>query len=73
MPHVNIKHFPSLSNEQHIALAQSITDAITQIIGCDENVVSIAVEPIVPEEWNDKVYVPEIVNRQETLIKSPKY
>lgn len=73
MPHVNIKHFPSLSEEQHEALSQAITDAITTVVGCDEGVVSIAVEPIEPDVWNEQVYVPQIVNRKETLIKTPNY
>lgn len=73
MPHVNIKHFPSLTNEQHAALSQSITDAISRIIGCDKGVISIAVEPVEANIWNEKVYVPEIINRQETLIKKPDY
>lgn len=73
MPHINIKHFPSLSEDQHIALAKSITKAITQVIGCDEKVVSIAVEPVEPDVWNEKVYIPEISNKQDTLIKTPDY
>lgn len=73
MPHINIKHFPSLSEEQHIALAKSITEAITQVVGCDAGVVSIAVEPVDPEVWNEQVYIPEIVGRKETLIKIPEY
>ena len=70
MPHINIKHFPSLSEEQHIALAKSITEAVTKVVGCDESVISIAVEP---EQWNEQVYIPEIINRNETLIKTPDY
>ncbi|WP_017219893.1 tautomerase family protein [Moritella dasanensis] len=73
MPHINIKHFPSLSEEQHIALAKSITEAITKVVGCDAGVVSIAVEPVDPEVWNEQVYIPEIVGRKETLIKIPEY
>lgn len=73
MPHINIKHFPSLTEEQHIALAKSITEAVTTVVGCDESVVSIAVEPIAPEQWDEQVYMPEIVGRKETLIKTPDY
>jgi len=73
MPHINIKHFPSLSEEQHIALAKSITEVITNVVGCDESVVSIAVERVEPEVWNEQVYIPEIVERKETLIKTPNY
>jgi 4-oxalocrotonate tautomerase len=73
MPHINIKHFPSLTEEQHTALAKSITAAITSVVGCDESVVSIAVEPVEPELWNEQVYLPEIAGRKETLIKTPNY
>jgi 4-oxalocrotonate tautomerase len=73
MPHINIKHFPSLTEEQHIALAKSITEAVTKVVGCDESVISIAVEPIEAEVWNEQVYIPEIVERKETLIKIPDY
>jgi 4-oxalocrotonate tautomerase len=73
MPHINIKHFPSLTEEQHIALAKSITEAVTEVVGCDEGVISIAVEPVEPEVWNEQVYIPEIVDKKETLIKTPNY
>ncbi len=73
MPHINIKHFPSLTKEQHIALATSITKVITKVVGCDESVVSIAVEPVIPEEWDKKVYTPEIVEKNDTLSKIPDY
>ncbi len=73
MPHINIKHFPSLTEEQHSALAKSITEAVTTVVGCDESVISIAVEPVEPNVWNEQVYLPEIVDRKETLIKTPNY
>ncbi|MFT5636277.1 MAG: 4-oxalocrotonate tautomerase [Cognaticolwellia sp.] len=73
MPHINIKHFPSLTEEQHIALAKSITEAITTVFGCDEGVISIAVEPVEPDVWNKQVYIPEIVGRKKILIKTPDY
>ena len=73
MPHINIKHFPSLTEDQHIALAKSITEAITNVVGCDECVISIAVEPVEPELWNEQVYIPEILGRKDTLIKVPEY
>tara|TARA_B110000503_G_scaffold38064_1_gene62453 strand:- start:492 stop:713 length:222 start_codon:yes stop_codon:yes gene_type:complete len=73
MPHINIKHFPSLSEEQHKSLAKRITDVVTEVVGCDESVVSIAVEPVEPDVWNEQVYIPEIVGRKDTLIKIPDY
>lgn len=74
MPHVNIKHFPvALSEEQQAELAAAITQAVKTALRCDEGVISISLEPIAKEAWNERVYTPEILNRQELLIKKPSY
>jgi len=74
MPHVNIKHFPvPLSDEQQSELVAAVTKAMTKAFGCDEGAVSIALEPIDKEVWNEKVYLPEIVNRRDILGKVPNY
>lgn len=74
MPHVNIKHFPvSLSEEQQSELVAAITKAVKSAFKCDEGVISIAIEPVEKELWNERVYIPEIVNRKELLRKPPNY
>ncbi|MFA6060552.1 MAG: tautomerase family protein [Taibaiella sp.] len=73
MPHVNIKHFPPLTKEQEHDLTKSIAKVIMDIIKCDEGAISIAIEPIEKEFWNERVYIPEIVNRKELLSKKPNY
>lgn len=74
MPHVNIKHFPAaLSDQQRTALAEAVTTAISQAFGCEGRMVSIALEPVAAEEWTDRVYWPEVVDRPDTLIKTPNY
>lgn len=74
MPHVSIKHFPvSVGEEQQQALVAAVTSAVTDALGCTEDVVSIALEPVDAAKWNDVVYEPEIVHRKEFLIKSPNY
>jgi 4-oxalocrotonate tautomerase len=74
MPHVNIKHFPaSLTTEQRTELADAVTTAISKAFGCADRMVSIAVEPVAPEDWTDRVYQPEVVDRPDTLIKTPNY
>jgi phenylpyruvate tautomerase PptA (4-oxalocrotonate tautomerase family) len=74
VPHVNIKYFPVPLNEQQQAtLVAALTQAVQGAFGCDEGVISIALEPVEKEAWNDRVYVPEIVNRRELLRKLPNY
>lgn len=74
MPHVNIKHFPvPLSDRTQSELVSAVTKAVADAFGCDEGVISIALEPIEEAAWNEKVYVPEIVNRRHILEKVPTY
>ncbi|WP_399345371.1 amino acid adenylation domain-containing protein [Umezawaea sp. Da 62-37] len=74
VPHVNIKHFPvPLTDEQEFELVMAVSAAVARAFGCDEGVVSIALEPVEKQLWNDNVYVPEIVNRKNLLHKSPNY
>lgn len=74
MPHVNIKHFPArLTEEQEADLVASVTDAVRRAFGCAEEVVSIAVEPVAADAWQDAVYRPEIVGRAHLLAKTPDY
>lgn len=74
MPHVNIKYMPvPLSEDQQSELVAALTNAVSRAFRCDEGVVSIALEPVEQDVWNERVYVPEIVNRKELLRKTPNY
>jgi len=72
MPHVNIKHFPvTLTQETQAELVAAVTQAVKRAFGCDEGVISISIEPVQKEAWNERVYAPEILNRKDLLAKAP--
>ena len=71
MPHVIVKLYPGRSEEQKIKLAEAITKDVMEIAKCEEKVVSVAFEEIPPEEWEEKVYRPDIINNQDKLYKKP--
>ena len=74
MPHVTVKHFPAaLSTAQRADLVQRVSDAVSSAFGVDEGVVSISLEPVDPQEWQQRVYRPEIVGRSDLLVKIPSY
>jgi 4-oxalocrotonate tautomerase len=74
MPHVLIKHFPShISREDKEQIANQITEVITTGFSCPDNVVSISMQDIEPEQWNKEVYKPDIEDKQNILIKKPNY
>jgi 4-oxalocrotonate tautomerase len=74
VPHVNIKHFPAdLTTEAADQLVDRVTEAVTEAFGCDAGVVSVALEPVAQEVWQEQVYDPEITGRKHLLRKVPNY
>ncbi|MFF3445515.1 amino acid adenylation domain-containing protein [Streptomyces sp. NPDC002667] len=74
VPHVNIKHFPNnLEDHQISALVEAITKAVRTAFSVDEGAVSIALEPVAQDVWNERVYLPEITEGTGQLIKVPNY
>jgi len=72
MPHVIIKIYPKTEEEKR-KLAKAITDAIVEITDNEEKGVSIIFEEVTPEDWPEKVYRPDILEKQDLLYKKPGY
>ena len=73
MPHVIVKMYPGRSQTQISRLAADITRAVVTHTGCAERSVSVAVEEVAPEKWAEEVYIPEIREKADRLIKKPGY
>ena len=73
MPHVIVKLYPGRTEEQKQRLADEIVRAVVEIAKCAEKSVSVAVEEVHPDYWNEKVYAPDILNGSGTLYKEPGY
>jgi 4-oxalocrotonate tautomerase len=73
MPHVIVKLYPGRSEEQKTRLAEEIVKDVVAIAKCEEKSVSVAFEEVKPEERTEKVYRPDILEKQETLYKNPGY
>ena len=73
MPHIIIKMYPGRSEEQKRELADSIAESVVSIAKCEPKSVSIAIEEVPSEEWTEKVYKPDIMDKWQTLYKEPGY
>ncbi|GAA5069727.1 tautomerase family protein [Nocardia callitridis] len=76
MPHVEIWHFPAeLSDEAARRLDAEITTAITRAFEVDKGVVSIGLESVPVDRWNEQVYRPRIRERTDAapLLRRPDY
>ena len=73
MPHVIVKLWPGRSERRKTQLAEEIVKDVVDILGNGEESVSVAIEEIEPGEWKEKVYMPDIIEKQGTLYKKPGY
>ena len=73
MPHVNIKMYPGRSEDVKQELTDAIVKDVLSIVKCDEKWISVVFEEIDSAQWPQKVYKPEILDKQDKLYKKPGY
>jgi 4-oxalocrotonate tautomerase len=73
MPHVIVKLWPGKSEQQKKGLTEAITKDVMDAFDYGEESVSVAFEEIPANEWAQKVYCPEVVNKAASLYKKPGY
>ena len=59
MPHVIVKFYKGRTPDVKLQLAKKIVKDVMEATGCEEKVVSVAIEEFDPAEWPEKVYKPE--------------
>jgi len=73
MPHVTVKIAPGRTEEQKTLLASAIVQDLVAIANVREENLSVAIEEVTPEDWDAKVYQPEILPNRDKLYKKPAY
>lgn len=73
MPHVIVKLWPGKSEQQKIRLAQAIAQDVMDVLHYGEESVSVAIEEVKAQDWAEKVYRPDIVNKPDNIYKKPGY
>ncbi len=73
MPHVIVKLYPGRTEAQKKQLADEIVKDVAAIAKCEAKSVSVAFEEVDPQDWAEKVYKPDIVEKKDFLYKTPEY
>ncbi|MCP8937551.1 tautomerase family protein [Alsobacter sp. SYSU M60028] len=73
MPHVIVKLYPGRSDAQKRELSEAIARAVMDSVGSAERSISVSVEDVSPDDWQARVYEPEIAGRPDILFKKPGY
>ena len=67
MPYIAIKSFPK-DEETKKRVAERINQVILEEVGCAPQAVTISYEEISPEEWKEKVVIPEIKPKADKMM-----
>jgi 4-oxalocrotonate tautomerase len=73
MPHVIVKLWPGKSEKQKALIAEKIAQDVMDVLGCGEESVSVAMKESNSQNWAEKVYKPDIVNKPKQVDKKPGY
>lgn len=73
MPHIIVKLYAGRSEQQKAEIAEAVTEALMASAGSAERSISVAIEDVAPEDWADKVYKPDILDKPDQLYKKPGY
>lgn len=61
MPHIIVKCLAGKTEVQKKKLAEELTKAAIPVVGLGEKSFSVSIEEIAPEDWKEKVYIPDVI------------
>ena len=73
MPHIIVKLYAGKSEQLKEELTEKIVKSVVDATKCKEAAVSVAIEEFKPHDWAEKVYKPDILDKEETLSRKPGY
>ena len=73
MPHVVVKLLSGRTEQQKAQVAAAIVKDLVTIANATEESVSVAIEEIPADDWDEKVYRQEILPNRDKLYKKPGY
>ncbi|ULT54518.1 tautomerase family protein [Neobacillus drentensis] len=73
MPHIIVKLIPGRTEEQKKELTDKIVQAVMETVDAGESSISVSFEEVPSEKWEEEVYQPDILGKDNTLYKKPGY
>jgi len=73
MPDVIVKLWPGKSEQQKTRLAERIPRGVMDVLKYWEESVSVSLEEVQQQDWVEKVYKPDILQKPENVYKKPGY
>lgn len=68
MPYVSVKCYPGRTEEQKKQLAEKITRDVMEVFNAPAEHVSVSIQDVAPDKWQEQVYDTEIVNVPDSAM-----
>lgn len=73
MPHVIVKLWPGKTEAQKQNLTDAIVRAVTETLNYGSDAVSVGFDEIPAQDWDARVFEPDILGKWNDLTKEPGY
>lgn len=70
MPHVIVKMYPGRTREQKEKLAKELEHTLITVLGSKPSSISIGIEDVSPDDWDEKVRKPDVLGKPDTIFKT---
>ena len=67
MPYIQIKAYPK-DEEIKKRVADRINQVFLEEWGCPQEAISVSIEEVLPQDWNEKVVKPEIEPNKDKML-----
>jgi 4-oxalocrotonate tautomerase len=67
MPYIAIKSFPK-DQETKEAVVEKINEIFLEVWGCPQEAITISIEDVMPEDWEEKIVKPKIEPKREYMM-----
>lgn len=72
MPHITVKMFPGREKALKQKLSARLAEVTAETLQVNARYVSVSIEDVPEEEWDEKVYIP-MMQAEDLLYKKPEY
>lgn len=67
MPYIAIKSFPKDQATKELVV-EKINEIFLEVWGCPQEAITISIEDVAPEDWDEKIVKPEIDPKMENMM-----
>lgn len=67
MPYIRIKAYPK-DEETKKRVVDKINAVFLEEWGCPQEAISVSIEEIAPQDWEEKVHKPEILPKKDNML-----